>query len=113
MFELTNMEDMIRSLPDRTEKALMAYGETSARKLQSIAARERPWTDRTSHARQRLEGYCKKDESEKIRIYLAHGVDYGVELEFKYEKRYAIIYPTLRREAPKIVSGLKKVVGNL
>ena len=37
-----------------------------------------------------IKGYCVKTEK-GVRIYLAHGVDYGIYLEFANEKRYAII----------------------
>lgn len=110
MFDMDDIRKNISMIPSRTEDALMAFGKTAAADLQGIAQRERPWTDRTAHARQRLKGYCEKTES-GIRIYLAHGVNYGVHLEFGHEKRYAVIYPTLRREAPGVMKACRKLIG--
>lgn len=109
MLDLSDMKQNLERVPTRIEEALMGYGKTAAASLQGEAQRRRPWTDRTAHARQRIKGYCVRTER-GVRIYLAHGVDYGVYLEFAHEKRYAIIYPTLRRRGPEIIAAAIKVV---
>lgn len=93
------------ALPERTERAVMAYGQTVAQKVRNKAVQDRPWTDRTGHARQRMQGDCVRTGT-GIRVILAHGVSYGTDLEFGHEKRYAVIYPTLQAEAPGIMRGL-------
>lgn len=109
MLDLTEMKQNLESMPTRIEEALLAYGKIVAVSLQGEAQKNRPWTDRTAQARQRIKGYCVRIDR-GIRIYLAHGVDYGVFLEFAHEKRYAIIYPTLRRKGPEIIAGAMKAV---
>lgn len=109
MIDFSEMKQNLSRLPERTERALMAYGNTAAAKLQGEAQRSRIWTDRTAHAVQRVKGYCIKTRT-GIRIYLAHGVDYGVYLEFANGKKYAVIYPTLRRKGPEIMAGAAKVI---
>ena len=84
MFDFDEMNRELGRMPQRAEKALVAYGKTIAADLQREAQEERPWTDRTAHARQRMKGYCKVTDT-GIRIYLAHGVNYGVQLEFGHE----------------------------
>ena len=106
MFNLDEMYRELGRMPQRAEKALVAYGKTVAADIQREAQEERPWTDRTAHARQLMKGYCKV-------IYLAHGVNYGVQLEFGYEEKYAIIYPTLRKEAPSIIKSCWKMIGGM
>ena len=108
MFDMAEMHRGLEALPEKIERALVAYGETAAASLQGEAQAKRSWTDRTAHARQRIKGYCVKTER-GVRIYLAHGVDYGVFLEFAHEKKYAIIYPTLRRRGPEIIAAAAKV----
>ena len=105
MIDYSELYDALKKLPDRLEKAMMSYGETSAQKLRELAAENRPWTDRTAQARQRLHGECERYDT-GIRISLAHGVEYGVYLEFAHEKRYAVIYPILQREAGNVMQGL-------
>lgn len=109
MIDTIQMRRNLAQIPERTEKALMAYGKTAAALLQGEAQKNRPWMDRTAQARQRIKGYCVKTDT-GVRIYLAHGVNYGVFLEFANEKKYAIIYPTLRRKGPEIISAAVKVV---
>ena len=109
MIDTSQMRRNLAHIPERTEKALMAYGKTAAALLQGEAQKNRPWMDRTAQARQRIKGYCVKTDT-GVRIYLAHGVNYGVFLEFSNEKKYAIIYPTLRRKGPEIISAAVRVV---
>lgn len=78
----------------RADAAVAAYAETSALKLQNYAKQNRPWTDRTGHARQRLT--CTSGKvAEGYKLTLSHGVDYGIWLELAHEKRFAIIQPTI------------------
>ena len=78
----------------KSEMAIRMYAETSAMKLQNYARENRPWTDRTSHARQRLTGSVTTT-SNGYRLILAHGVSYGIWLELAHEKRYSIIPKTI------------------
>lgn len=109
MIDFGEMKQNLTMIPERAERALIAYGNTAAAKLQGEAQVTRLWTDRTSHAVQRIKGYSIKTGT-GIRIYLAHGVDYGIYLEFANGKKYAVIYPTLRRKGPEIMAGAAKVI---
>lgn len=79
----------------RAHAAMYAYAETSAKKLESNAKANRPWTDRTGHAKQRLHGDMKEIPGTGFQLSLAHGVDYGIWLELAHEKRFAIIDKTI------------------
>lgn len=108
MIDFSELYDALEKLPERLEEALMGYSKTSAQKLRMLAVKNRPWTDRTAHARQRLHGEVERYDT-GIRIILAHGVEYGVYLEFAHEKRYAVIYPILQREAGNVMQGLQNL----
>jgi hypothetical protein len=112
VFNLSELKHNLMALPERSEKAVMSYGKTSAAQLTAKAKIDRPWTDRTAQARQRLHGDCKRTDT-GIRITLSHGVDYGIYLELAHEKRYAVIYPTLQHEAPKVMEGLRGLFNRL
>lgn len=112
MFDLSSLKRNLNALPDRVEIAAMKYGKTSAKQLEAKAKVDRPWTDRTAHARQRMHGDCELIDT-GIRITLSHGVEYGVFLEFAHEKRYAVIYLTLQHEAPKVMDGLRGLFNRL
>lgn len=106
MFDMTQLKNSLAALPDRVQKAVVGYGGTVAADMERKAKENRPWNDRTGQARQRLSGRCATIPT-GVRISLSHGVNYGIYLEFAHEKRFAIIYPTLRKNAPEAMSGLR------
>jgi hypothetical protein len=79
----------------RTKIALAAYGQMRlAPEMQTYAQTNASWHDISSNARRGLKGgsYIKGD---KIIIYIAHQVDYGVYLELAMDQEYAILDPTI------------------
>ena len=52
-----------------------------------------PWTDRTGNARNGLFAGVMVGHDE-FRLFLSHGVDYGVFLELAHGGNYAIVRPT-------------------
>lgn len=89
-FDLSGLQKGLQEMNDKVEQAIRAFAETGASKLEGYARENAKWQNRTGHARQRLRGYVSKVEK-GYKIYLAHGVDYGVWLELANEKKYAII----------------------
>ena len=110
MIDFSRMTAAVIQLPDKMERAAMGYGNTAAAKLESEAKTNRRWHDRTTQARQRIKGECERTDK-GIRLTLSHGVDYGADLEFRHQKKFAIIFPTLRRMAPEIMRGFGKTMG--
>jgi hypothetical protein len=98
----------LNNFATRAIVAVRAYAETEARKLEDHAKKNRPWTDRTGAARERLNATVTQQPS-KIRITLAHGVEYGLWLELARNKNYAIIQPTIDLKSPQIFNGLGRL----
>lgn len=92
---MSQLENGVEKLSNQTDLALQLFCETGALKMQAYAQQNAPWTDRSGRARQTLKGSSEK-QPEKYVIKIAHGVDYGIWLEFAHEKRFAIIPDTLR-----------------
>lgn len=92
--DISDMASKLSTLELRTDAAVRVFAEQGATKLTSNAQSNAKWTDRTGHARERLNAYVSAT-SNGYRITLAHGVDYGIWLELAHEKRYAIIPKTL------------------
>lgn len=91
---------------ERQEQALGIYADTAAQMLQDYMKDTAPWTDRTGEARRRLSAKAEKVEN-GYQIELAHGVDYGVNLELDYEKRYAVIQPTILQKSNEVMQGFQ------
>lgn len=86
----------------KVDAAVKILLKTESAQLQSYARQNRMWTDRTGDARRRLTAYLRST-NDGYRIYLAHGVDYGIWLELANEKRFAIIEPSIRLKSPEII----------
>ena len=100
----------LANFESKADTAIRMYAETSAKKMENFAKENRRWTDRTGHARQRLNGYTSKI-SNGYRIYIAHGVDYGLWLELAHEKRFAILPQTIEYVGTfEIMPGFEKLM---
>lgn len=92
----------------KSQVAIKMFAQEGAKKFENYAKINRPWTDRTGHARQRLVGWVETF-SDKVRIHIGHGVDYGVYLELCNEKRYAILQPTVNACSKEVIQGFNKL----
>lgn len=107
-FEEGAILDGLDKILSKTEVALRVYADSAAKKMEASAKANRPWTDRTGEARRTITAFAKHaSNSQKIRITLQDGVYYGKYLEYCNGGKYAIIEPTVDKEAPNIVEGLK------
>lgn len=93
----------------KSQVAIKMFAQEGAKKFENYAKINRPWTDRTGHARQRLVGWVETF-SDKVRIHIGHGVDYGVYLELCNEKRYAILQPTVNACSKEVIQGFSKLM---
>lgn len=65
----------------RKRAGTFALMDNLARKAEGDLKAGAPWKDRTSTARRALHAGAEKAGKDKIRFYLAHGVQYGAFLE--------------------------------
>lgn len=112
-FDMSGLVKGLTNTVDKSDLAIRMYAEQGAVQLQNFAKENRRWTDRTGHARQRLKGYVGKSQL-GYRIYLAHGVNYGIWLELANEKRYSIIPQSIEYVgAFVIMPGFEKLMERL
>lgn len=97
----------------KSKQAIEMLAETQVKNLEKKAKKGALWTDRTGHARQRMTGYVTHPGGNKIRLNLAHGVEYGIYLELAYEKKYAIIEPTIRLEGQDVLKSFENLMERL
>ena len=111
--DIQDLLDGLVETQDKADSAVRVYAEQGALQLQNSAKENRRWTDRTGHARQRLNG-CVGRIDKGFRIYLAHGVDYGIWLELANEKRFSIIPRTIEYVgAFEILPGFERLLERL
>lgn len=92
----------------KSQAAIRMFSQEGAKKFENYAKQNRPWTDRTGHARQRLTGWVET-LSDRTRIHIGHGVDYGIYLELANQKRFAILQKTVNTVSPEILKGFKEL----
>ena len=86
----------ITDFDDAFDKALMVFAQSGAQKMERYAKKNRKWTDRTGRALQSLKGSAFRIDN-GYRIQIAHGVYYGVYLEYAHERKYAILERTITK----------------
>ena len=92
------------------ERAVQAMARESAMAMEADAKTNAPWQDDTGAARAGLKGIVEETPA-GLRIVLMHSVEYGVHLEFARGGRYAILWPTIEAEVPRLKAELKRIVG--
>ena len=111
-FEI-NAQEFIGNL-DRLNNRMLAttrlYAETAAQQMEAYAKRNAPWKDITGISRQTI-SHDVKSERYKQTIILRGGVSrHFVFLEYSFERKYAIIEPTMIKLAPGIVRGWRRIL---
>lgn len=89
-----NLLKGLENIRDKADIAIEMKADEGARKLQESAQLNARWQNQTGEARRRLTGYYET-VPEGYKIYLAHGVNYGIWLELANEMRYSIIPETI------------------
>lgn len=79
--------------------------------FENYAKDNAPWQDQTANARQTLHAFIEELSGDTVRLYLSHGVEYGVHLETRFAGRYAIIWPTIQRHLEPIRQMLQGIFG--
>lgn len=111
-FDASEVLTKLSNLETKADIAIKTYAQEGAKKFENYAKVNRRWTDRTGHARQRLTGFVEK-LPQTVRIYISHGVDYGIFLELAHEKRYAILQETINKNSQEILDGYKNMIGKM
>lgn len=94
----------------KTKVGLAAYAQMQAApRLQAYAVANAPWHDISGMARRGLKGgtYMKGD---KVIIYIAHQVDYGVYLELAMDQKYAILDPTIEANKAEVFANYSRIM---
>lgn len=108
-----DISKLSRSLERLERETLLkheTYAHNAAKELQSFAQAEAPWTDHTGHARGGITGTASRSGS-RITITLSGSAHYLVYLELAHGKRWAVLWPTMQRHAPRILQGFARIGG--
>ena len=112
-FEI-KVEEFLRNVTDvdnRLMQATRLYAETAAAQMEAYAKQNAPWRDITGISRQTISKDVISDRYKQTIILRVGISEHFPYLELAFERRYAIIEPTLIKLAPGIIKGWRKVIG--
>lgn len=90
----------------RMKAAVEAYVKSAAKKVESEAKKNAPWTDRTSNARNSIKAEAVW-KGNKMVLELSGNMDYSIWLEVAREGKYAILWPTIQSNSLEILEGMR------
>jgi len=100
-----NMNDWL----NRRLAMLQALGDHYAAKMEGEAKDNKPWVNRTGMAQKGLFGEARV-AGDLLLVRIAHSVEYGVSLELGYQGKYAILQPTVQRNAPQFFRDVEELM---
>lgn len=108
-------EGVIR-FEDKFMFALSEFVDNAATELENDMKQkkyaQKPWENHTFDAVNRLSAKSYQTLTGFV-IKLSHGVEYGVYLELAHEQKYAVIKPTIRAEAPRIMEIFRGMIDKM
>ena len=106
----TNFLNNLTAVDTRMMHATRLYAETAGAQMEAYAKQNAPWRDITGISRQTISHDVKSDRYKQT-IILRGGVSHHfIFLELGFERRYAIIEPTLIKMAPGIIRGWRQIL---
>ncbi len=97
------------AVENKIRTAIGLYADTATKKMEAEAKEKAPWIDRTSNARNSIQGGFGWQGDSAI-ITLSGNVDYFVFLELAHGKKYSILVPTIHANVKEVLNGYKKLV---
>lgn len=108
------VDAVLRRMKEYERAVIFAVKEVAkywSKVFETYAKENAPWTDRAPNARQSLHGWAEELAKDTVRIYLSHGVQYGIYLETRWQGRWGIIWPTIQAHLNEIKKMLQGIFG--
>lgn len=109
-FDPDVVKKQLEAFKSKMITTITRYCEAEARNLEAYMKYNKPWTNRTGQATQRLTGISKQTSPTEWTITLSHGVSYGIFLELCHEGKYAIIQPTITAKSGDVMRGFNHII---
>lgn len=104
------IRENLKLLNRKTKKTIENFANDACKNIvEPYAKKNARWKNRTWMARRSLNAKVEK-KGLKYQISVAHGVWYGVRLETWFEKRYAILWETIKMTSPQVMASYSKLL---
>ena len=108
------VDEMLGKMDDygmKVQQAKVAVATYFAPIIETYAKTYARWEDQTGNARQGLHAWVEEESEEVVKLFLAHGVEYGLWLEVRWAGKYAIIWEALSASLNDIAEMLQGIFG--
>ncbi len=106
MTDISNAQQRLASIRSRHKEQLKLLADVQGKKMTVYAKANYKWRAHTHNASNSIGSECKWKDSNKLRLSLTSGVNYGIYLEyvnFRQKGRLSIFWPTLNRHKPELL----------
>ena len=111
-FDASRLSAALNKIEQRHVYGVQSYGHAVGTRMVQYAKRNRPWTDRTHAAKNRIDS-TQEYKGSKLRVNLHGRMFYHIFLEFvdfRHKGRLSIFWPTISAIAPEALEGWAEVV---
>ncbi|MEG1004627.1 MAG: hypothetical protein RSF37_14625 [Clostridium sp.] len=108
-FDFSNLVKGLSEMDEKVTRASNLYAETAAQTMIGEAKRNAKWIDRTGNSRQTMDTNVVKLPN-KVQIQLRGNTPHFKYLELCHEKKNAILWPTIQKNAATVIKGWAKVI---
>lgn len=106
--DISEVTGKLKEIELKNRAAIGLYADTAGKVLVAHAKTNAKWTDRTAIARQTItQGYGWVGST--CYFYISGNTDYFPFLELAHEKKYAVLYPTIRALYPEVLAGMREL----
>lgn len=107
-FKVTKNNFNAKEIENKVRAAVGLFADTAAKKMEGEAKNNAKWIDRTSNARNSIRGEFGWKGKNAV-ISLSGNMNYSVFLELANEKKYSILFPTIKRNAPEVLKAYRRL----
>lgn len=107
-FKVTSNTFNAKEVEQKVRDAIGLFADTAAKKMEGEAKKNAIWIDRSSNARNSIRGEFGWQGKRAV-ISLSGNMRYSVFLELANEKKYSILFPTIKRNAPEVLKAYRRL----
>jgi hypothetical protein len=111
-FQWQGMDNMLARIELYKQRVVWAVKQVAlywSAVFEEYAKSNAPWSDKSGNARQSLHSYVEELAGDTVRLYLSHGVHYGIFLEVKHAGKWGIVWSTIQCHLPAIQQMLQGI----
>lgn len=87
-----------------------AVSAVTAANMTNYARQNKRWQDITGNARAGLHGGHYWENTEVLKLFVAHSMEYGIYLELSFDRHYSILEESIKKFQNSWYNGVKRIM---